>query len=141
MRACADLFLSQNEHQSQFFVHPEVYSQTRQQCIERFVYLLAKQAADALAVAQTRRCQFLEAELKLCWTALDIGGSEMRDGRREITEREILSVQKASGTILHFLPEVANPAKRQQLTAELNRVKAALQALELEFSCEDHMTD
>jgi hypothetical protein len=53
------------------------------------------EALEVLATAQERRRVFLETELKLSRTALDLARIELQAGDRHFAAQEILAVEKA----------------------------------------------
>jgi hypothetical protein len=90
---------------------------------------LFAQIAELEIQTQKQRSEFLELEFKICWTALDFGHTELDLRSRTVAEDEVQVVEKACGTILHFLGDIKNTVRHDQFIAELGRLRYALDGL------------
>ncbi|AXC16296.1 hypothetical protein ACPOL_7104 (plasmid) [Acidisarcina polymorpha] len=86
----------------------------------------AEQWAELQAQTQRVRCGFIEAELRVCSTALDFGALQIDLGYPDLAQSEVRFLERACRTVRLFIPEVANPERRAMFEAELRLVEDAL---------------
>ena len=80
---------------------------------------------DALAGSEQTRIQFLDGELDLCQTFLDVADNEAHD-----PEREAFAIAKARegyDTVLTWIGMVQNGNELDRLNAKLNSLKERLE--------------
>ena len=89
----------------------------------------SNQIAALHAETQASRHEFLKAELRTCFTAIDFGTTEFELGNREVAANEIRSAEKGYATLLRFIPELDSPQRREEIEAALPRLREATNAL------------
>jgi hypothetical protein len=75
------------------------------------------------------RYQLLKMEVRTCLNAIDFGNMQLDRGDREYAAREFRAADKAYAAILHFLPELDDARRRNEMETELRRVREALDGL------------
>jgi hypothetical protein len=76
---------------------------------------------------------FLETDLALCFTFADIAAARIETGNREHGEQAIADAEKGYQTVSRFLADRhashMNAEKKQELTAELQRLRKRLDSI------------
>jgi hypothetical protein len=77
---------------------------------------------------------FLETDLALCFTFTDIAVARIETGNRQLAEQAIADAEKGYQTVSRFLADRhasdMNAEKKQELTAELQRLRKRLDGIQ-----------
>jgi len=81
------------------------------------------------ARTEQNRVDFLQTDLALCFTFIDVAETELAMGDREAARRALDKAQDGYATIDRFAPEVENPEHHNDIERKLRELRSALDAL------------
>jgi len=75
---------------------------------------------------ETTRLEFLQADLALCFTFIDLLKLELEIGNRNAAQRLIVEAEKGHADITRFVAHLADFQHRNEIEGKLNALRAAL---------------
>jgi hypothetical protein len=81
------------------------------------------------ARTEQNRIDFLQTDLALCFTFIDLAKTELAGGDREAAMQALANAENGYATIARFAPEVNNPEQRNDIEQKLGELRSALDAL------------
>ena len=82
--------------------------------------------SDLQAAANRNRLDFLQTELGLCFTFVDLAKTERRIGDRDAASRLLDKAETGYATIARFLLDVENPDQKSELAQKLAELRSRL---------------